>query len=80
MLSRSLGILIATWLPCLALMLPLSPFHTVNAIIAGLVASVLAAFSLAYERARVGAAIIGVPSVRVLRQGSTDDHELRVAA
>jgi hypothetical protein len=59
MLSRSLGIIIASWLPCLALMLPLSPFHTANALAAGVAATVLAALSLADDRARVGAAVIG---------------------
>jgi hypothetical protein len=59
MLSRSLGIIIATWLPCLALMLPLSPFHTANALIAGLAAVALSAFALVYDRARLGASIIG---------------------
>jgi hypothetical protein len=60
MMSRSFGILVASWLPCLALMLPLSPFHTVNAIVAGLAAVALSALSLAYERARMGAALVGV--------------------
>jgi hypothetical protein len=59
MLSRSLGIIIASWLPCLALMLPLSPFHTANAIVAGVAATVLAALSFADDRARIGAAVIG---------------------
>lgn len=58
--SRSFGILIAPWLPCLALMLPLSPFHTANAIVAGLLATALAAFSLASDRARLGASLVGV--------------------
>jgi hypothetical protein len=60
MLSRSIGILIASWLPCLALMLPLSRFHTVNALVAGSVATVLAALSFIDDRARLGAAVVGV--------------------
>jgi hypothetical protein len=60
MLSRSLGIIIATWLPCLALMLPLSPFHTGNFIVSGLAATALAMFSMGSDRARLGVAVIGV--------------------
>jgi hypothetical protein len=60
MMSRSLGILVVTWLPCLAAILPLSPAHTANGIVAGLIATGLAALSLAYERARLGVAIIGL--------------------
>lgn len=60
MMSRALGILVVTWLPCLAVVLPLSPVHTVNAIVAGLVATALAALSLAYERARLGVSIVGL--------------------
>ena len=59
MLSRSIGIIIVTWLPCLALMLPLSPFHTANFIVSGLLATALAMFSMASDRARLGAAVIG---------------------
>ena len=59
MLSRALAIVISTWLPCLGLILPLSPFHKANALIAGVVASVLVAFSMVSDRARVGAALIG---------------------
>jgi hypothetical protein len=57
--SRVLGIVIATWLPTLALMLPIGRFHTANALVAGLAASVLVAFSLVSDRARVAAAVIG---------------------
>jgi hypothetical protein len=59
MLSRILGVLIATWLPTFALILPLGRFHTADALVAGLAASVLAAFSLVSDRARVAAAMIG---------------------
>jgi hypothetical protein len=59
MLSRVLGLFIATWLPTLALILPMGRFHQANALAAGLAASVLAAFSLVSDRARVGAALIG---------------------
>ena len=59
MLSRVLGVTIATWLPALALILPMGRFHTANALLAGLAASVLAGFSLVSDRARVAAAVIG---------------------
>ncbi|HVR01933.1 MAG TPA: hypothetical protein VMT47_07370 [Polyangia bacterium] len=59
MLSRSIGIIIATWLPCLALMLPISPLHTANFIVSGLVATALAMFSMGSDRARLGVAVIG---------------------
>ena len=60
MMSRAFGILVVTWLPGLALILPLSPVHTVNAIVAGLIATALAALSLAYERARLGVAAVAL--------------------
>jgi hypothetical protein len=60
MLSRSLGIVVVTWLPGLAAVLPLGAAYTVNAIVAGLIATALAALSLAYERARLGVALVGV--------------------
>jgi hypothetical protein len=60
MLSRSIGCLTAVWLPCLALVLPFSRFHAVNAIVAGTVATILAAFAIVSDRARLGAAIVGL--------------------
>ena len=59
MLSRVLGVFIATWLPALVLILPIGRFHTVNAVVAGVAASVLVAFSLVSDRARIAAALIG---------------------
>ena len=38
MLSRALAIVISTWLPCLAVILPLSPFHKINGLVSGIVA------------------------------------------
>jgi hypothetical protein len=59
MLSRSLGILIGTWLPTLAVILPLGQVHMVNAMICGLVATALSLAALVDDRARVGTAVIG---------------------
>lgn len=59
MFSRSLGILIGAWLPMLAAMLPIGPVHTANAMIAGVLATVLSLAALADDRARVGTAVVG---------------------
>jgi hypothetical protein len=59
MLSRSIAIMFASFLPTAALILPLSSAHRINALIAGTLATVLAGFSLAYDRARMGAVLIG---------------------
>jgi hypothetical protein len=59
MLSRSLAIIVSSWLPCFALILPLGRFHTINALVAGTVATVLSALALSNDRARSAAAIVG---------------------
>jgi hypothetical protein len=59
MLSRTIAILFASFLPTAAMILPLSPAHKINALIAGTLATMMAAFSMAYDRARLGAALIG---------------------
>jgi hypothetical protein len=59
MVSRAVSIIVSSWLPCLALILPLGTFHTINALVAGTLATVLAAFSMSHDRARYGAAILG---------------------
>jgi hypothetical protein len=59
MLSRSIAILIGTWLPMLAVMLPIGPVHTANAIVAGIAATLLSLAALADDRARIGAAVVG---------------------
>jgi hypothetical protein len=59
MLSRSIAILFASFLPTAALILPLSPAHKINALVAGTLATILAALSMAYDRARFGAVLIG---------------------
>ena len=59
MLSRSIAILFASYLPTAALILPLSPAHKINALVAGTLATILAAFSMVYDRARIGAVVIG---------------------
>jgi hypothetical protein len=59
MLSRAVSIIVSSWLPCLALMLPLSTFHTVNFLVAGTLATILAGFAMSHDRARYGAALVG---------------------
>jgi hypothetical protein len=59
MLSRTLAILFASFLPSAALFLPMGPAHRLNALIAGTLATVLAGLSMAYDRARLGAVLIG---------------------
>jgi uncharacterized membrane-anchored protein YitT (DUF2179 family) len=59
MFSRMLAIFISSFLPALGLILPVSPAHRANALIAGIAATALSAFSLADSRARYGAALVG---------------------
>jgi hypothetical protein len=59
MFSRMLAIIISSWLPVLAVTLPMSPAHQVNALVAGIAATLLAAFSLVEDRARYAAALVG---------------------
>jgi hypothetical protein len=59
MLSRAVGIFIASWLPALAVILPLSAFHRANTLVAGLMATALSALAMVSDRARAGAAIVG---------------------
>jgi hypothetical protein len=59
MLSRSIAILFASFLPTAALILPVSPAHKISALVAGTLATLLAALSMAYDRARIGAVLIG---------------------
>ncbi len=59
MFSRAVSIMIGPWLPMLAVILPLSPFHRVNALIAGSLATVLSFAALSNDRARIAAAAIG---------------------
>jgi len=59
MLARSIAILFSSFLPTAALILPLSPAHKINALVAGTLATILAAFSMAYDRARIGAVLLG---------------------
>jgi hypothetical protein len=53
-----LAILISSWLPALGLILPFGVAHRANALVAGTVATLLAAFSLMDRRARFGAALV----------------------
>jgi hypothetical protein len=59
MLSRGLAVLIGAWLPMLAVILPLGPTHTANAIVAGIVATALSFASLSDIRFRVATAAVG---------------------
>lgn len=59
MLSRSIGILIGVWLPMLAVTLPIGPVHTANALIAGILATLLSLAALADDRARIATAVVG---------------------
>ena len=59
MVSRFLGILIAPWLLCVALVLPIGPAHALNAAVVGPLALVFSAFCWVDDRARFGAAILG---------------------
>jgi hypothetical protein len=59
MFSRCVAILIGTWLPMLAVILPLGPIHTANAIIAGVLATALSLASLSDNRFRVATAVVG---------------------
>ncbi|HVV48228.1 MAG TPA: hypothetical protein VHO06_01095 [Polyangia bacterium] len=58
MFSRALAILIAPWLPTAALILSLGPAHTANDLIAGSLAVVLSAFSLAGRRVTVAVGMV----------------------
>lgn len=60
MFVRSLAILISTWLPCAALILPFGRAHTVNALVAGTLAVVLSGFSLSSRRIGTLVSVIGV--------------------
>jgi predicted membrane-bound mannosyltransferase len=51
--------MIGSWLPVLAVVLPIGPVHTANAIIAGIVATLLSFAALSDDRARIGAAVVG---------------------
>ncbi len=59
MLGRCLALLFIPMLPCVPLIAPLSRAHATSAIVAGIIASACAAFSLVDNRARVAAAVVG---------------------
>lgn len=59
MFYRCLAIMLASCLPTAAAIFPMGPAHTANAVIAGTLGTVLAAFALVSDRARLGAALIG---------------------
>ncbi len=59
MLLRCLALLFVPILPFVPLMTPLSRAHTANAIISGIIATVLAGLSLVDNRARTAVALVG---------------------
>jgi hypothetical protein len=59
MFYRCLAILLASCLPTAAAIFPMGPAHTANAVIAGTLGTVLAAFALTNDRARLAAALVG---------------------
>ena len=58
MLCRMLVIVISSWLPALAVILPIDAAHRANGLVAGIAATVLSALSLVDLRARFGAALL----------------------
>ena len=59
MLARCLALLFIPILPFVPLMAPIGPAHTASAIIAGVLATVLAAFALVDDRARAAVSVVG---------------------
>src|SRR5262245_19349505 len=59
MLSRCVSILLGTWLPMLAAVLPIGRVHFVNALICGTLATLLSFAALSDNRARIGMAVVG---------------------
>lgn len=58
MSTRMLAALVSSWLPTLGVILPMSAAYRVNALVVGILATVLAAFSVVDDRARYGAAAL----------------------
>jgi hypothetical protein len=59
MLARCLALMFIPILPFVPLMTPLGPAHATSAVVAGVVATVLAAFALVDDRARAAVAVVG---------------------
>jgi hypothetical protein len=59
MLSRIFAVVISSWLPALGVVLPVSALYEANALVVGILATVLSGFALVDERARKGAALLG---------------------
>jgi hypothetical protein len=59
MFARCLALLFIPILPFVPLMAPFGPAHATSAIVAGVVATVLAALALVDDRARVALAVVG---------------------
>ena len=58
MFTRSLAILLAPLLPMAALIFPMGTLHRVDDLVAGTLVTVLSAFALGNDRARIGAAVV----------------------
>jgi hypothetical protein len=88
MLTRCLALLFIPILPFVPLMAPLGSAHVISAVVAGVVATVLAAFALVDDRARAAVAVVGgwvALSPFIFRPQkalpeSGDDHHVRLAA
>ncbi|HXJ21280.1 MAG TPA: hypothetical protein VMT03_13705 [Polyangia bacterium] len=58
MFTRSLAILLAPLLPMSALIFPMGTLHRVDDLVAGTIVTILSAFALGNDRARVGGAVV----------------------
>jgi hypothetical protein len=77
MFARCLALLFIPILPFVPLMAPFGPAHATSAIVAGVVATVLAALALVDDRARVALAVVGgwvALSPFILRSTLTEEH------
>jgi hypothetical protein len=59
MFTRSLAIMLAPLLPMAALIFPMGALHRIDDLVAGVVATLLSAFALGSDRARIAAAVVG---------------------
>jgi hypothetical protein len=70
MLTRSLAILLAPWLPIAAVLLPFE--HRIGALAAGVAVTVLSGFAFSSDRARVaGAVVAGLVALTALVSPTT---------
>lgn len=59
MWSRAIAVLISSWLPCLAAVLPFGRVFTINAMISGLAATALSGWAMVDDRARTAVCALG---------------------